>query len=167
MHSDCPPPPVAEGNRSHSDGINLPEWMQAHRAHQQTKHGRCISNSLAHDVFGNNKQLDHNMNHKNKVSNFSGHQLPQNQNKSSDQMRNSMCSKLRTQHSNRPDALIHLRKSSCNKTHPIRRASLFLKARHTSQRATRLASFCFVRLATEKTLPTRRTTPCVHSQRGL
>ena len=39
-----PTPSITEGGRSHSDGISMPEWNQAHRAHEQTRRGGSISN---------------------------------------------------------------------------------------------------------------------------
>ena len=43
LRSDCPPLQPQKGGRSHSDGTNMPEWNQAHRAHQQIKDGGSIS----------------------------------------------------------------------------------------------------------------------------
>ena len=39
-----------EGGDPTQKASNMPEWNQAHRAHQQTEHGGRISNSIAHCV---------------------------------------------------------------------------------------------------------------------
>ena len=43
-----PTPSVTEGADPTQMASNMPEWNQAHRAHQQTKDGSSISNSIAH-----------------------------------------------------------------------------------------------------------------------
>ena len=39
LRSDCPPLRSQKGADPTQKASNMPEWNQAHRAHQQTKHG--------------------------------------------------------------------------------------------------------------------------------
>ena len=48
LRSDCPPLRSQKGADPTQMASNMPEWNQAHRAHQQTKDGGIIANSLAH-----------------------------------------------------------------------------------------------------------------------
>ena len=50
LRSDCPKLRSQRGTDPTQMASNIPEWNQAHRAHQQTKHGGRISNSIAHCV---------------------------------------------------------------------------------------------------------------------
>ena len=48
LRSDSPPLRSQKGADPTQMASNMPEWNQAHRAHQQTKDGGSIANSLAH-----------------------------------------------------------------------------------------------------------------------
>ena len=48
LRSDCPPLRSQKGAHLTQMASFMPEWNQAHRAHQQAKDGGSISNSLAH-----------------------------------------------------------------------------------------------------------------------
>ena len=50
LRSDCPPLRSQKGADPTQMASKMPEWNQAHRAHQQTEHGGRISNSIAHCV---------------------------------------------------------------------------------------------------------------------
>ena len=46
LRSDCPPLRSQKGADPTQMASNMPEWNQAHRAHQQTEDGSIIANSL-------------------------------------------------------------------------------------------------------------------------
>ena len=48
LRSDCLPHRSQKGTDPTQMASNMPDWSQAQRAHQQTKDGSSISNSLAH-----------------------------------------------------------------------------------------------------------------------